>query len=597
MKRWPHPVRIPNRSARSQLLIGMLTALASHSCTSTEEVIVRVTVSGIDGSHISERVQTTLNGKASQNELEAILKRLDSFDVKLPGDTVGTLGISVSAQDSTGCSTRAGTTSIDLSGPGSYGASVDLVETVGCNLQIVKQGSGAGVVRLSSGTQWTFGPPDPPEARCPVDLFVSASQSEVLPVGSKVIITADTPTNIAPDSYLSRIEGCKVTSDGCEVTIGPDTSVVRVFFERNAACSTDQFCWEHPRPQGLHLRRVFGANADNIWAAGDGMLLHWEGTYWSMPRQTRSMYVHTGVIADTENNAVIVGKNGLVRRLANLRWACSETMGTSDLHAVWGTSPANFWVVGSAGTLLHFDGQSWTTANIGTADLRAISGSSAAKIWAVGDKSTVLRYDGSAWSRVTLPASIPTTLSLRGVWVSPEDDVWIVGDSGTSLSISSGKVTSWTTGTSATLNDIFAFPGQHKWAVGENGVVLRHDGRAWSAVESGTKESLNSIWGATHTDLWAVGNYGTLLRFNGVFWSPASSLRKTQSLYAVGASTAATGAGGPIFSVGEQGTVLRNGGAEWLVETTLSGALPRTLRAVSASSNSIWIAGDAGTIT
>lgn len=597
MKRRSHHPRIPNRSRKTWLGLGLLTAFWAESCTSSDELLVRVAVNGLDSSHVSERVLTTLNGKASQNELDRITRRLDSFDLKLPQDVTGTLGITVSAQDGTGCSTRAGTTSVDVAGPGSYSTSVDLGETVGCQLQVVKQGSGSGSVRLSTGTKWSFYPPQPPQTQCPVDLFVPASESMVFPVGTKVFVTADTPTDTAPDSYLSRLEGCTQTSTGCEVTIGPDTNVVSIFLERNVACSTDQFCWEHPRPQGLHLRRIFGSTADNIWAAGDGTLLHWEGTFWSIPRQARMTHVLTGILSDAANNGVFVAKNGEVRRLANQAWVCPEKLSTNELHAVWGTNPGDFWVAGSGGTLVHWDGQKWIKAtNIGTVTLRAIRGSSASSIWAVGDNSTVFHYDGSTWSKVSLPGSVPNTLSLNGVWVSPEDEAWIVGDGGTSLSISGGKVTSWTTGTSNKLNDLFAFPGQYKWAVGDGGIILRHDGKSWSPVHSGTSESLNSLWGASPTDIWAVGNYGTQLRFNGVFWSVVSSIRKTQNLHAIGAAPTASGNTGAVVAVGEQGTVLRHGGADWLIENTLSGALPRTLRAVSASSNSIWIAGDAGTI-
>jgi photosystem II stability/assembly factor-like uncharacterized protein len=61
--------------------------------------------------------------------------------------------------------------------------------------------------------------------------------------------------------------------------------------------------------------------------------------------------------------------------------------------------------------------------------LHAISGSAADDVWIVGEGGTTLRYDGNALSAV--PSG--TGKTLRGVWSVSADDAWVVGLDGVTL--------------------------------------------------------------------------------------------------------------------------------------------------------------------
>jgi hypothetical protein len=64
---------------------------------------------------------------------------------------------------------------------------------------------------------------------------------------------------------------------------------------------------------------------------------------------------------------------------------------TYMLRGVGGTGSSDAWIVGNAGTILHWDGTSWTTVPSGTPnDLYAVSGALGA-IRALGADGTVLR--------------------------------------------------------------------------------------------------------------------------------------------------------------------------------------------------------------
>jgi len=46
-------------------------------------------------------------------------------------------------------------------------------------------------------------------------------------------------------------------------------------------CSSDSWCWSNPLPQGNTLSSVWGSASTDIWAVGDGPILHWDGNAWS----------------------------------------------------------------------------------------------------------------------------------------------------------------------------------------------------------------------------------------------------------------------------------------------------------------------------
>jgi photosystem II stability/assembly factor-like uncharacterized protein len=76
---------------------------------------------------------------------------------------------------------------------------------------------------------------------------------------------------------------------------------------------------------------------------------------------------------------------------ATSRWSI-QTSGQPIL-AIWGNSGSNVFAVGSEGTILHYDGTTWSTMTSGsTADLRGVWGSSGSDLFAVGTSGTVLHY-------------------------------------------------------------------------------------------------------------------------------------------------------------------------------------------------------------
>lgn len=227
-------------------------------------------------------------------------------------------------------------------------------------------------------------------------------------------------------------------------------------------------------PTDRSLFGVYGAGKD-LWVVGTaGTIVHYDGANWSavMPNVASDRWLRG--IWEAGGTTWIVGQDGLmVKGSADGTWQQYESGVLVDLSDTWGFADDDFWAVGDAGTLLHWDGQSWAAVTLGggaaiTASLRAVWGSEDYDVWAVGTLGTALHWDGIVWS----DRSTGGRYTLNDVWVSPEGNVYAVGTSGT---------------------------------------IAVYDGFGWTEQKSGTNRSLESVWGSADGTVWAAGIGGTVL--------------------------------------------------------------------------------------
>src|SRR5438034_1171071 len=136
---------------------------------------------------------------------------------------------------------------------------------------------------------------------------------------------------------------------------------------------------------------------------------------------------------------------------------------TQVLYGVWGSGRKDVFAVGTGGTILHYDGTSWTVQPSGTPQvLYGVWGSRGTDVFAVGDGGTILHYNGTSWT------------------VQPS-------------------------GTSAYLNGVWGTGGTDVFAVGEGGTILHYDGTSWTVQPNGMPQVLYGVWGSGGTDVFAVG--------------------------------------------------------------------------------------------
>ena len=89
----------------------------------------------------------------------------------------------------------------------------------------------------------------------------------------------------------------------------------------------------------------------------------------------------------------------------------------NTFHGIWGSSPSNVFAVGKVGTILHYNGSTWSPIPTGTTKtLTGVWGSSASNVFVVGGNGKILHYNGSNWS----PMASGTTTTLNGIWGARE---------------------------------------------------------------------------------------------------------------------------------------------------------------------------------
>ena len=257
-----------------------------------------------------------------------------------------------------------------------------------------------------------------------------------------------------------------------------------------------------------------------------------------------------------------------------LRWLAVTSPATQTLRGVKTNhhDPTRGWAVGDNGTILHYDGTSWSAVTTGFAlsaiNLYGVDAHGDGAVYIVGDGGTIVHSpdDGVHWSLQSSPVTTALfsvgRVSGGGGGPSP---VFAVGAGGVILHSADG--TTWNQQSSGTTDSLFVTggPADNDWfAGGQGGTLLHWNGTAWSARSSGTTASLHGAAGngdqSGLTDLWVVGTGGTIIHSpDGVTWSPQAS-GTTQDLFGVnnfpGSST-------DVFAVGSAGTIVHWNGISW----------------------------------
>ena len=230
-------------------------------------------------------------------------------------------------------------------------------------------------------------------------------------------------------------------------------------------------------PASPNLYAVTGRSATEVMAVGDGQVVAlWNGMAWSSGQGSGASGGAFFGVAPLmgQNGYVAVGASGLLNIVAGM--LRSVPVGYAqpqvDLTGAY-ASGAQVWVGTARGDLIKYDQGMVTTTGLAPGNaLRAIWASSASDIWAVGDSGSVLRYDGTTWSSSTtrFPA---LRLGLHGVTGNAHGEVWIVGDNGTILYFNGSQWSVWQHPSLSTLRSVFREPvSGGLWAVGDQGIIL-----------------------------------------------------------------------------------------------------------------------------
>ena len=277
---------------------------------------------------------------------------------------------------------------------------------------------------------------------------------------------------------------------------------------------------------------------------------------------------------------------GFAASPAQAHWSAMTNPDNATLRGVWGSSGSSVYAVGDMGTILHYDGSSWTdmTDPIHSEGINGIWGSSATDIYAVGISNAAVRHYAGNW---TISEFSP---DLKAVWGSSASDIFAAGYNGSILHYDGFNWYDRTNyGLMNDINGIWGSSATNVYFAGAANASIRHYNGNWTVSEYDTGQTLNGIWGSSAVNIFAVGQFGAIWQFDGSTWIDSSPPGLYSDIFGVWGSSA-----NDVYAVGSQNATIRHyDGTTWSVAEYGD----RDLFAIWGSSCSdIFAVGDAGTI-
>jgi len=228
-----------------------------------------------------------------------------------------------------------------------------------------------------------------------------------------------------------------------------------------------------------------GPAPDDLYAVGGtettAAVMHFDGTSWSPVTLGVAAPLLNWCHAFAKDDVTFVGNGGTVLHFDGASFTAQPTPTTQNLWGVWGASPDDLWSVGGDGlaagqaTLLHWDGATWSSVALpamqkpNVNQLLKVWGTSASNVYVVGQSGEVMHWDGASWTEELVGAS---------------DDL----------------VSLWGTGP----DRIVAVGGR------SNAIASVWDGSSWKTTTLAPTPGLNGVWMRAPGVAHVVGAYGTL---------------------------------------------------------------------------------------
>lgn len=322
-------------------------------------------------------------------------------------------------------------------------------------------------------------------------------------------------------------------------------------------CSEDCWCWEAPLPQGNNLHDVWLGEGKALFA-GFSTFFEWDGQHWrNLPSPGRR---DLRAIWGLASNDLWAATDDGVYRFDGAQWTRSANHVFSDLA---GAANDDIWGINLEG-LHHWDGKEWTRVADGLMRAMWVAGPGevfAASTPTCAETLTIYHaHDGAL--ETTQAVDLGDTVSMSGTSAS---DIWLslfgFGNKGGEVWHFDGRAWTQMSFTGPLLGacplSVVADEGGKAWLA--NCELSHFDGTAWSKVElpgdgAPSLERLRRRAG----ELFTVGDNGRILRYDGSAWTALSTghVPSIRSLWSDRSGNAWATAGAPF-------TVLKREPSGW----------------------------------
>lgn len=230
----------------------------------------------------------------------------------------------------------------------------------------------------------------------------------------------------------------------------------------------------YPKTTEEDIHSVFLTGKESGWAVGSkGTILMLEGKDWySIQSPTRATLYD--VSFHDSIHGIAVGANGTILRYDNGIWSKSDNITKGILHSVSSYSGLNFLSGGmeyGSVPILTYDPYGNGFSDIfdpGYVVIKDISMQSDGQGWAVGTAGTLLHFNGTEWNREVLQEKVPTLNSLS--FINSSDGI-AVGFFGTLLKYTDTGWERVSSPSNVTFNGS-AITNNAYYIVGNNGTIL-----------------------------------------------------------------------------------------------------------------------------
>lgn len=274
-------------------------------------------------------------------------------------------------------------------------------------------------------------------------------------------------------------------------------------------------------------------------------------------------------------------------RWIKMAWPALDSDTPISLRGVWGSSAGDVFAVGDNGTILHYDGSSWTVMDHPGPKwvLNDVWGAAGNDVYAVGDLGLILHYDGVSWSMMEnnpfydawMP---PDFLTISG---TSRNNFFVGDDNGTVWQYHGGKWTELGGEGSGSRNcglsrivDMSITPGDDVFAVsdapyaGYSSGACYYDGSKWVTMKDLSNYRFDAAWLSNSYNIWVSAEaadsnwFGTgefsMFHFSGNDWSkvtvpPLEPGERVKSIW--GSSY------GNVFAAGDGGPLWQFDGTSW----------------------------------